>query len=108
MFKDGEERTVETAVANIIDAVDMTNFSDEIEVIRGALADNTGRNARNEDTIWKEKYDALYEQYTKRFKETFVEPFSRDPAGLDPDVHNMDTTFTEKDILRFDFSGKNE
>lgn len=108
MFKDGEERTVETAISNIIDAVDMTNFSDEIEVIRGALADNTGRNPANEDTVWKDKYDALYEQYTKRFKETFAEPLGRNPANLDPDVHNTDTTFTEKDILRFDFSGKNE
>lgn len=107
MFKDGEEKTVEKAVSNIIDAVDMTNFSEEMDIIRGALADNTGRNAGNEDTIWKDKYETLYEQYTKRFKETFAEPVG-DPRRLDPDVHNMDTTFTEKDILRFDFSGKNE
>ena len=104
MFKDGEEKTVEQAIANIIDAIDMSNYSDEMEVIRGAISGNP----HNEDTTWKDKYDSLYEQYTKRFKETFAEPLSRDPAGLDPDVHNMDTTFTEKDILRFDFSGKNE
>lgn len=103
MFKDGEEKTVEQAISNIIDAVDMANYSEEMEVIRGAISGNP----HNEDTVWKDRYNTLYEQYTKRFKETFAEPMG-DPNRLDPDVHNTDTTFTEKDILRFDFSGKNE
>lgn len=99
MFKEGEERNVETAISNIMDAIDVTQFGDELDVIR--------ENIHNEDTSWKDKYESLKEDYTKRFKETFREPFV-DPTKLDPDVHNTDTTFTEKDLLRFDFSGKNE
>lgn len=105
MFKDGEEKNIEQAVSNIIDALDMSNYSEEMDIIRGALS--SGNSASNEDKIWKDKYDSLYEQYTKRFKETFNEPLVN-PNRLDPDVHNMDTTFTERDIMRFDFSGKNE
>ena len=105
MFKDGDEKNIEQAVSNIIDALDMSNYSEEMDIIRGALSANNA--PINEDKIWKDKYDSLYEQYTKRFKETFTEPVVN-PNKLDPDVHNMDTTFTERDIMRFDFSGKNE
>lgn len=99
MFKEGEEKNIQTAMANIIDALDVTQFGEELDIVRA--------NIHNEDKSWKDEYDKLKEEYTKRFKETFAEPIV-DPRRLDNDVHNTDTTFTEKDIMRFDFSGKNE
>lgn len=102
--------TLREMVADLVDGVELSeekislldNISAEINAADSR--EGNSRSWKDEAESWKNKYDSLYKDYSKRFMETFREP-ATDARRFD--VANTDTTFTESDITRFDFSGKN-
>lgn len=103
--------TAKEAWDAVVEALDATTYADQIEVLVESL-NNTDTSwkdeyekVKTEKTVLEDKYNKLYDDYKRRFKEAF----SPENQNVEyPDIHNTDTTFTEKDIMRFDFSGKNE